>query len=66
MTKSAGLSSIGGGNSSEKFLGKMDKDFEFAHAAPLKVSLSFFTPVSSVLQVDDIIFVQSSLISCMF
>lgn len=37
MTKSAGLSSIGGGSSSEKFLGKMDKDFEFAHAAPLKV-----------------------------
>ncbi|CAL8135529.1 unnamed protein product [Orchesella dallaii] len=40
MTKSAGLTSIGGGSSSGKFLGKMDKDFEFAHAAPLKVEFA--------------------------
>ncbi|ODM94975.1 Signal recognition particle receptor subunit beta [Orchesella cincta] len=41
MTKSAGLTSIGGGSgSSAKFLGKMDKDFEFAHAAPLKIEFA--------------------------
>jgi len=40
MTKSAGLTSTGGGSSTEKFLGKMDRDFEFSHAAPLKVEFA--------------------------
>lgn len=41
MTKSAGLQSTGGSNnSSSKPLGKLDRDFEFEHLAPLKVDFA--------------------------